>query len=66
MTWWMAERLAPLCAVRAARVQFPVPARPTISAEKWHFSVTLHQVAHSQALQLSLYRWIKFEVAGGL
>ena len=31
-SWWMAERLATLRAVRAARVRFPV--RPMISAEK--------------------------------
>jgi hypothetical protein len=35
----MAERLAKLRATQVAWVRFP--ARPTISAEKWFFSVTL-------------------------
>jgi hypothetical protein len=37
----MAEHLETLPAMQVARVRFPVPARPTFSAEKWLFSVTL-------------------------
>jgi hypothetical protein len=37
----MAERLETLPAKQVAWVQFPVPARPTFSVEKWHFYVTL-------------------------
>jgi hypothetical protein len=50
----MAERLVTLPDMQVARVRFPVPARPTLSVEKWLFSVTLRQGAHSQALQLRL------------
>jgi hypothetical protein len=50
----MAERLETLPAMQVARVRFPVPARPTFGVEKWLFSVTLHQGARSQALQLRL------------
>jgi hypothetical protein len=39
--YWMAERLETLPAKQVAWVRFPVPARPTFSVEKWHFSVTL-------------------------
>ena len=56
----MAERLATM---RLARVRSPVPDRPTISAEKWHFSVTLRPGARSQALQLRLQMSKKNEVA---
>jgi hypothetical protein len=38
----MDERLAMLPAKQVAWAQFPVPARPTLSVEKWLFSVTLH------------------------
>jgi hypothetical protein len=50
----MAERLVTLPAKQVAWVQFPVPARPAFSVEKWLFSVTLRQGARSQALQLRL------------
>jgi hypothetical protein len=48
----MAERLATLRAMQVAWVRFLVLARPTLSVEKWLFSVTLRQGACSQALQL--------------
>jgi hypothetical protein len=50
----MAERLETLPAMQVVRVRFPVLARPTFSVEKGLFSVTLHQGARSQALQLRL------------
>ena len=52
-SWWMAERVAPLRAVRAARVRSPVPARPTISVEKVALFCSPASGARSQALQLS-------------
>jgi hypothetical protein len=55
----MAECLARLPATQVARVQFPVPDRPTFSVEKWLFSVTLRQEARSQALQLRFYNGLK-------
>jgi hypothetical protein len=50
----MAERLETLPTMQVARVRFPDPTKPTFSVEKWLFSVTLHQGAGSQALQLRL------------
>jgi hypothetical protein len=50
----MAERLATLPDMQVARVRFPVLVRLTFSVVKWLFSVTLHQGARSQALQLRL------------
>jgi hypothetical protein len=41
----MAVRLVTLPAKQVAWVQFPVPARPMFSVEKWLFSVTLRQGA---------------------
>jgi hypothetical protein len=42
----MVDRLATLPAIQVARVQLPVPVRPTFSVEKWLFSVTLRQLGH--------------------
>jgi hypothetical protein len=60
----MAERLVTLLATQVARVQYPVPARPTFSVEKWLFSVTMRQGARSQALPFEIIKWVKkFAVA---
>jgi hypothetical protein len=57
-----------LCGAQADRVRIPVPARPTVRLvwRRCLFYVTLRPGARSQALQLSLYSWIKIAVAGGL
>jgi hypothetical protein len=52
----MAERLAMLPAMQVARVQFPVPAGPTIIVVKVALFCNPASGAHSQALQLRLYK----------
>jgi hypothetical protein len=60
---WMAEGLAPLPAMQVARVQSPVPAGPTISAEKVALFCNTGSGTRFQALQLRLKMEYKFAVA---
>jgi hypothetical protein len=60
----MAERLVSLAAKQVARVQFPVPARPTFSVEKVALFCNPASGAMFSSTAIEIIKWVKkFAVA---
>jgi hypothetical protein len=55
----MAERLVPLLAKQVARVQLPVPARPTFRVEKVALLCNLASGGTFSSTAIEIIKWVK-------